>query len=149
MFKDKVVDLIYSSHTIEYFDRVEVMDVLREWRRVLKPGGTLRLAVPDFRALIKVYEKSVDLDRILGPLYGRWEIPGTADVLYHKTVYDEPSLKQVLEATGFCKVRSWDWRSVFTGDSLGFDDYSQAYYPHMEKNDGLLISLNLEADRAC
>ena len=26
-----------------------------------------------------------------------------------------------------------------------FDDYSQAYIPHMEKNTGLLMSLNVEA----
>ena len=55
MFDDNVADLIYASHVIEYFDRVEVLEVLREWQRVLKPGGVLCVAVPDFAALAEVY----------------------------------------------------------------------------------------------
>lgn len=47
-FKDNSVDLIYSSHVIEYFDRVEVLDVLKEWNRVLKLNGLLRLACSRF-----------------------------------------------------------------------------------------------------
>ena len=50
MFDDNSVDLIYACHVIEYFDRIEVLDVLREWHRVLKPDRVLRLAVPDFAA---------------------------------------------------------------------------------------------------
>lgn len=148
MFPDGSVSLVYASHVLEYFDRVEVLDVLREWRRVLKPGGTLRLAVPDFEALVRVYRRYGKLDLVHGPLYGRWEVPGTPIVIYHRTVYDFPSLKQVLEGCGFGNVRRWDWRQVFVGELKGFDDYSQAYVPHMDKDKGVLISLNVEADRA-
>ena len=28
---------------------------------------------------------------------------------------------------------------------IDYDDYSQAYYPHMDKDNGILISLNVEA----
>ena len=52
-YKDDTVDLIYASHVLEYFDIVEVKEVLREWRRVLKPGGELRIAVPDFEMMNK------------------------------------------------------------------------------------------------
>ena len=73
MFQDDSVELIYASHVFEYFDRQEAaLRVLTEWRRVLRTGGILRLAVPDFPALMKVYELSGDLNKILGPLYGRW-----------------------------------------------------------------------------
>lgn len=148
MFDDASVDLIYSSHTLEYFDRIEVASVLREWSRVLKTGGVLRLAVPDFAALVTLYERTGDLDRVVGPLYGRWPIPGADEVVYHRTVYDERCLRQILEQNGFQDCRRWDWRTVFTDDLAGFDDYSQAYYPHMDKDDGLLISLNMEATRS-
>src|SRR5438552_14910374 len=57
MFKDNTVDLVYCCHAIEYFDRIEAVEVLREWHRVLKPGGVLRLAVPDFEALITIYQQ--------------------------------------------------------------------------------------------
>lgn len=147
MFRDSGVDLIYASHVIEYFDRIEVVDVLKEWHRVLKEGGILMLAVPDFEGLVRVYNKYRDINLIRGPLYGRWEIPGFNKVIYHKTVYDFSSLKAVLEETGFRNVRRWDWRQVFVGEYEGFDDYSQAYIPHMDKKNGILISLNVEAEK--
>lgn len=145
MIESNTVDLIYFCHGIEYFDRIEIVDVLREWKRVLKKGGVLRLAMPDFEALIKVYKKYKDLDKIIGPLFGRWEIKGKRgkqEVLYHKTVYDFPSVKKVLESQGFSKIKRYDWRKTIHKD---YDDYSQAYVPHMDKEDGILISLNIEA----
>lgn len=146
MFEDGSAELIYSCHSIEYFDRVEVLEVLREWRRVLKVGGVLRLAVPDFAALVQVYQRSGDLGLVHGPLYGRWLISGDGGemILYHRTVYDYPSLKAVLESVGFHRVRRYDWRATIHKDH---DDYSQAYIPHMDKEHGLLISLNVEADK--
>ena len=147
MFRDSTVDLIYASHVIEYFDRHEVTKVLKEWHRVLKKGGILRLALPDFEAMIQVYIKYKNLNLIHGPLYGRWEIPGANKVIYHKTIYDFPSLKEVLGEAKFFNVRRWDWRKIFVKDYADYDDYSQAYIPHMDKENGILISLNVEADK--
>jgi predicted SAM-dependent methyltransferase len=147
MFDDESVALIYASHVLEYFDRKEVGDVLSEWHRVLESGGTLRLAVPDFAKLVEVYQEYDDLDRVHGPLYGRWEVPGSDEVLYHHTVYDFDALQTVLTNNGFTDVRRWDWREVFTGENEGYDDYSQAYIPHMDKENGTLISLNVEATK--
>ncbi len=147
MLDDDSARLIYASHTLEYFDREEVGDVLAEWRRVLQPGGVLRLAVPDFAALCAVYQRQGDLSQVIGPIFGRWRIPGTETVVFHKTVYDFASLSDVLTAAGFYKVRRWDWREVFVGDLAGYDDYSQAYVPHMDKEQGILISLNVEATK--
>lgn len=44
-FQDNVLDYIYSSHLLEDFDDTE--SVLREWLRVLKPGGRLIIFCPD------------------------------------------------------------------------------------------------------
>jgi predicted SAM-dependent methyltransferase len=147
MFHDESVSLIYSSHAIEYFDRLEVIDVLGEWRRVLQPGGLLRLAVPDFQALSEVYRETRNLGLIIGPLYGRWEVTPNS-IIYHRTVYDFDSLSEVLRKTGFVNPRRWDWRQVFVDELSGYDDYSQAYVPHMDKENGRLISLNVEANKA-
>tara|TARA_B100001758_G_C18413944_1_gene617953 strand:- start:1069 stop:1395 length:327 start_codon:yes stop_codon:yes gene_type:complete len=71
-FEDNSADVIYSSHVLTYFDRFEVLDVLREWYRVLKVGGTIRLAVPDFKSLATLYlDEKISLEGILGPVYGR------------------------------------------------------------------------------
>ena len=144
MFEDKSVDLIYTCHVLEYFDRIQVKDVLKEWRRVLKPKGILRIAVPDFEAMVKVYQQYGDLSLIIGPLYGRWEIKGTQKVGYHHTVYDFQSLKEVLESAGFVNIHRYDWCETIHKD---YDDYSQAYIPHMDKEHGLLISLNVEGEK--
>jgi predicted SAM-dependent methyltransferase len=149
MFADDSVDLIYCCHALEYYDRGEALGVSKEWHRVLKPGGILRLAVPDFEAIVKVYLKYQDLAHqgILGPLYGRM-VMKTADgekVIHHKTAYDFASLKTVLEAVGFKNIHRYDWRQTVHKD---YDDFSQAYIPHMDKEHGILISLNVEAEKA-
>ena len=77
MFMDETVDLIYSCGAIQYFDRDEVKIVLKEWRRVLKKNGILRISVPDFESIVKVYlqnGKNLDARGILGPLFGKWMI---------------------------------------------------------------------------
>jgi len=145
MFEDNSVELIYASHVIEYFGREETEVVLAEWHRVLTSGGTLRLAVPEFPALVRVYQKTGDLGHILGPLYGRMIIDRGSygkKIIYHKTVYDFSSLRKILEKKGFTDVHRYDWRQTVHKD---YDDHSQAYYPHMDKKDGILISLNVEA----
>tara|TARA_Y100000768_G_scaffold385075_1_gene370385 strand:+ start:3723 stop:4283 length:561 start_codon:yes stop_codon:yes gene_type:complete len=147
MFEDNYADLIYSSHSFEYFDRFQAVKVLKEWNRVLKPNGVLRIAVPDFDKLIMVYKASNDLSKILGPMYGRMEIntPNGKENLYHKTMYNFDSLSNILIENGFNNIKKYDWKKTIHKD---FDDHSQAYYPHMDKKNGILISLNVEAQKA-
>lgn len=142
-FEDNTVDLIYSSHVIEYFNRVEVLDVLNEWKRVLKPNGILRLAVPDFESMVNLYVNgNYQLESFLGPLYGK--MPMDDVTIYHRTTYDFNSLKNVLESIGFSDVKRYDWRDT---EHSNIDDHSQAYIPHMDKDNGTLISLNIECTK--
>jgi len=102
--------------------------------------------VPDFEALVEVYQKYDELRKVVGPLYGRMviETGHGHKTLYHRTVYDFQSLKDVLEGAGFTNVHRYDWRKTVHKD---YDDFSQAYVPHMDKKKGLLISLNVEAEK--
>jgi SAM-dependent methyltransferase len=146
MFADGSAELVYCCHALEYLDRQQGAAALREWWRVLRPGGILRLAVPDFAALCALYARTGDLDRVIGPLYGRMQIPtpnGSVSI-YHRTAYDYAALERLCLDAGFRLCRLWDWR---TTEHAQVDDYSQAYYPHMDKDGGLHISLNLEAMR--
>jgi predicted SAM-dependent methyltransferase len=134
---DSSVDLIYNCHVLEHFKRRDVRRVLQEWHRVLKPGGILRISVPDFAKLCEVYQKYGQLDLVIGALFGR------QDYLYniHYNVFDFATLKRELESAGFTDVRRYDWRET---EHAHIDDYSQAYIPHMDKENGILISLNVE-----
>jgi predicted SAM-dependent methyltransferase len=146
-FTNDSVELIYCSHAFEYFDREQARAVLKEWLRVLAPGGLLRLAVPDFDSLVKVYRQTGQLGRILGPLYGRMNIFTSegATTLYHKTTYDEMSLAELLLEMGFVEPQRWNWRET---EHALIDDHSQAYFPHMQKDTGLLVSLNMQARKS-
>jgi len=139
--KSETIDLVYASHILEHFGRNEFKGPLREWYRVLKPGGTLRLAVPDFSACASIYyERGLEngltglIGLIMGGQRNSWD--------FHKMIFDEPFLTQVLKEVGFTKVQRWEWRDVSHRD---VDDFSQAYIPHMDKEGGTLMSLNLEA----
>jgi predicted SAM-dependent methyltransferase len=140
-FPDGSVSLIYACQVIEYFDREEVIVVLGEWRRVLAPDGVLRLSVPNFDILARLYQAGLKLDWLLGTLYGK--IPdGSGSFIYHRTTYDEESLRELLDKLGFVGIEKWDWRRT---EHAQIDDFSQAYFPHMEKERGILWNLNLQA----
>ena len=142
-FEKNTVDLIYASHVIEYFDRNEIIEVLLEWKRILKPEATLRLAVPNFAVLSKLYlDGKIKLENTLGPLYGRMEMG--ENYIYHKTTYDYESLWSLLDSLGFENIRLYDWRET---EHAYFDDHSQAYIPHMDKQNGKLVSLNVECTK--
>ena len=131
-------DLIYASHVLEHFNRHLILTVLGHWRDLLKVGGILRLAVPNFTAICEFYTKAGSLSDVRGLLYG-----GQKNVLdNHYIVFDEESLKLNLHNVGFRTMRKWDWRKT---EHAYHDDYSQAYLPHMDKENGFHMSLNLEA----
>ena len=142
-FSYENVDLIYASHLISYFDNEVVQDLLKYWRSKLKIGGILRLAVPDFREMAKLYlNQDYKLENFIGPLYGKMSM--NEDTIYHKLCYDEETLTALLHKLNFREIRRWDHNLVEHG---AFDDHSQAYIPNMEKDNGTLISLNLECKK--
>lgn len=132
------VELIYASHVLEHFHRPAVQNVLMEWYRTLKPNGCLRLAVPDFRALAMLYNHHQDIEIVKGPICGRQDHKYN----FHYNIFDQESLTYLLENIGFVNCRLWDWKDT---EHSRIDDFSQAYYPHMDKENGLLVSLNIEA----
>lgn len=137
---DATVDLIYASHLLEHFGRNEYKDVLIEWYRVLKPNGILRIAVPDFNAAVKYYTtEDNNIELLLGLLVGGQK-EGEYD--YHKMIFDKRLLTKVLFDIGFTSISEYDWRET---EHAEIDDFSQAYLPHMDKENGSLMSLNIEA----
>lgn len=54
-FPDHSFDVVYHSHVLEHFSREDAQDFIAECYRVLKPGGLLRVAVPDLEEIVKCY----------------------------------------------------------------------------------------------
>jgi len=138
--KNNSVDLIYASHVLEHADFQQSERALRRWHQVLKKGGVLRLAVPDMEAHFAHYFYHKDLRLLHSALWGSQRHPYD----YHKNGWDFNKLKEELELYGFTNVKRYDWRKT---EHFYIDDYSQAYFPHMDKENGKLMSLNIEATK--
>lgn len=62
--------LVKSNHVLEHFSHTKTLDILREWVRILEPGGVLRITVPDLEFACKmVLEGRTDL-AVIGMIYG-------------------------------------------------------------------------------
>lgn len=136
------VDMIYASHLINYFENKTLNILLTYWKSKLVRGGILRLAVPDFKKICELYSNGWGLNYFIGPLYGKMDCNN--QIIFHKTCFDEENLSILLKKIGFRNIRRWDHKLVDHGI---FDDHSQAYLPHMDKDKGTLISLNIECEK--
>ena len=59
-FADATFDAVYHSHLLEHLPRADALPFLQECRRVLKPGGVLRLAIPNLEAIARLYLLALD-----------------------------------------------------------------------------------------
>lgn len=54
-FADATFDVVYHSHVLEHFEKKAALVFLRDCHRVLKPGGIIRVAVPDLEQIARSY----------------------------------------------------------------------------------------------
>ena len=71
-YDNDTVDFIYAGHLLEHFYPDTVLSAVREWYRVLKPGGTLIIVVPDCGEVFKSYAKrEITIEQVWQQIYGR------------------------------------------------------------------------------
>jgi predicted SAM-dependent methyltransferase len=139
MFLNDSVDLIYASHCLEHFKYRDIDRVLSEWNRVLRPGGILRLSVPDLDKLLAIYRDTGNPDDIVEQLMGGQDNRYN----FHYVLFNRKNLTNHLARSGFTDAREWIPGS---DDLTTFDDFS-VYHKTVEGKE-YPVSLNLEAKKA-
>jgi predicted SAM-dependent methyltransferase len=98
-YPDASVDCIRASHVLEHFDWHAVPKVLADWFRVLKPGGELKVAVPNMRWIA---------DNSLDPKAPYYMMGGQTDPNdYHKSCFTLETLSTALKTAGFRDLGIW------------------------------------------
>ena len=59
-FEDGRFDAVYHSHVLEHLEPTAARRLIVECRRVLRPGGILRIAVPDLEQITRLYLETLD-----------------------------------------------------------------------------------------
>lgn len=101
-YQDGSVDMIRASHVLEHFSHRDIPGVVGDWVRALKPGGMLRIAVPDFEIISKLY-----LAGKQAPIES-WIMGGHADDNdHHGALFDYSQLVDVLSDAGLIGISRW------------------------------------------
>lgn len=136
-FSSDSCDAIYASHVLEHFHHGingEVINVLKEWHRVLKPGGIIYLSVPDLDRLCWLFTKPgvsfQEKMQIMCVLYG-----GQSNIYdVHKIGFDFQIMSYYLSTVGFVNIQRVERFNLFNDCS----NYCIS---------GELISLNVTASK--
>jgi predicted SAM-dependent methyltransferase len=115
---DASVDMICLHHVLEHYGCGEADALLRECHRVLVPGGSLLVFVPDLAELMLAWNSGrIDTQVYMTNIYGAY-MGDEAD--RHRWGYTKQSLKDTLRLAGF-DPRPFDWRVIPGADIAGPD----------------------------
>lgn len=109
------VDVLYSCHMLEHLDRDDARRFLAEAHRALRPGGILRVAVPDLAYMVSEYGRNYAADRFMDmAMLGRRRARSLRERVTiavfgdpgHKWMYDAASLIALVTEAGFSNAAS-------------------------------------------
>ena len=107
------VDIICFHHVLEHFGCNEADSVMEQCYKLLKPGGSLLIFVPNLRMLAQRWiAHQLDTQVYMTNIYGAYM--GDEDDR-HKWGYDVESLTQYLRKFDF-SVKNFDWRKIEGAD---------------------------------
>lgn len=141
-FADGSVSAIYSSHLLEHLYLEEADALLRDCARVLRPGGVIRVVVPDLRAIVQEYlsrprapDEEPAADRLNERLLLRtrrraahgfpFSLYASKDLHSHKWMYDSDSLRWHLRRAGLAEIAEHPCRESRIADIAAIEQASR------------------------
>jgi SAM-dependent methyltransferase len=113
-FAASSIDYVYTSHFLEHNSLDDARKIVSNVFRILKPGGVLRVVVPDLALGARQYLDALQMnpsDSDAAREFLDWMqlgYPGVRDP--HLWMYDAPSLISILTDTGFVNVTVCDFK---------------------------------------
>jgi predicted SAM-dependent methyltransferase len=123
-FEDESFDFIYTHHVIEHITFEEFRALLKEMRRILKPGGAIRIVTPGLEELHKTYK---DIDDKKSDLWYKYRHASTFfnEIMRqdgeHKFIYDWKTMEELLVCAGFKKARLFKYGECGHAMFVGLD----------------------------
>jgi len=99
---DSSVDFIFSSHVLHHLYREDALKLIREALRVLKPGGTMRITVPDLELIVALYLEGRREQALEYLFYSKGPRSNLSRRCYQ---YDFALLKDLMDEAGVRNVR--------------------------------------------
>ena len=104
-FADDYADEVLAVHVLEHFYVWEAADVLKEWKRVLKPGGKIAIEVPCLDKIINLYFQHQGQPPVNLSMWGFYGDPSYKDPrMVHHWCYSVGALRALLETVGFKNI---------------------------------------------
>ncbi|MBI3331791.1 hypothetical protein HYZ99_02415 [Candidatus Peregrinibacteria bacterium] len=101
---DNVIAEIFSAATLEHFRKGDDLHILREFYRILMPGGLLRVSTPDIEAIARGLLAGDDLDVVNQHFFGKYKGDETDDLDLHRWMFPAKKMIETLREIGFTKV---------------------------------------------
>jgi SAM-dependent methyltransferase len=119
---ENTVDFIYSSHFFEHLFKDDAANLLKACAQALKPGGTIRISIPDLAYAVSLY----GLGKKTEMLEDYFFVAGKGSYLArHKYMYDFDLIKTALEQAGFSGVTRCEYQRGATPDIELLDIYPE------------------------
>jgi predicted SAM-dependent methyltransferase len=110
---DSTADFIFTSHTLHHLYTDEARALLADALRVLKPGGTIRIAVPNLEYIFSLYQRGRREDALTFFFY---QSKPRNQLSSRRYQYDFELMRQMLAAAGYHPIRRCAFRQGRTPD---------------------------------
>jgi SAM-dependent methyltransferase len=117
-FDANFFDYVVSIHALPELPYEELEPALKELRRILRPGGTLRLGLPDLEKSVDAYRRG-DREFFLIPDVEMQTLGGKLGLQvvwygYSRSVFVQEFIEELLGKAGFVNVRKVNYGETFS-----------------------------------